>query len=180
MAYVDDDFRGKCDAMLAQAREWVDSLPREVLGAFAVDAEALATEKLYSMWVNAYGENRHNELIEVSKLTTNAILDALEASDSFLSALDGEVHTSSYDVSTYNTIVDWEMRFWLKQSGEWQDENEQMGEEDFIYIIANNTDKHSFFESGIWDIPFITKCIDDGIDVEMALSIMKSAEVSVA
>ena len=142
-----------------RAKNFVNSLDRSVLGSFASDKDALILELI----------------VQLNGDTTSRAIT--------------ELVSSNIELSMSNKGARAEMFFWLLRSGDKDliyqarkaavfDDSAAVQASRRFDVIADNPDMLVFFERGIWDTDFIRKCLDEGIDSQIASDLL-AREVTV-
>jgi len=151
--------------VMARAQKIVGSLDRSALGSFASSPEALT----YALAVRIAVVGRMSNLYRLLKRKS----------------------TLEYALAHKNVSVEEdatarsEMYFWIQDSTDpamqklaastpYTIERDSSRDRDWserFSLVRSRPDAHGYFHAGIWDIEFIDRCISDGIDVSMALSI---------
>lgn len=109
-----------------------------------------------------------------------------------LSYVIGQLDDNSYSQISYKlqrrleqlhidrSDVQYELYFWWQNSDDvkLQEYVETMRADEVLAerlrqfeLIASHQDKHDYFEAGVWDINFIERCVADGIDPSLALTL---------
>ena len=150
------------------ARVFIDGLDRSRLGRFAVDEKALYLlhlAELYKIRLNEitkdYDHDFESVLVRTRKESTRA-----------------ETVLHDYVQPDDRTGVAEELSLWWKLSGDEvltdrfvRGMNRMRSHERLSVIAENPVEMHDYFAAGVWDIPLITRCIADGIDADMAVSL---------
>jgi len=153
------------EMMLIEARNWISTLPRERLGSFAVDAELLATHTVHERISVLEDEDLYELAIEGSIASIGEFLGELEY-DGVYTRLAARI---SYEYKMWES-----MRQAEKRGVEW--EPLLSAELDTVYV---NPEMLHYFEVGIWNEEFISRCISDGMDAEIALSVYRGDSAKV-
>lgn len=151
------------DELPSVSKAFVKGLDRSVLGAFAVDSEPLFLCDVKERW--------------------KVVKDRLTA-DGTLPLDDGNYRWSADALAEYGASYEEiyhlfaELYYWWGISDDPELVAAVSGEEGKKFTdgiarlatIAAHPEMHDFFYVGIWDTEFIERCITDGVDVDLALS----------
>ena len=152
------------------SRIFVAALDREPLGRFATPVEALeAVDTMLRVFMTRY------------RLSLSS--DHFDSNDSVYSAAEQRAVSLCFEAGMDTEIVQDELFFWWSISGEplWADignlESDINGLSaaavERLGVIYAHPEMHDYFAADLWDVDFIERCIGGGIDVELALSIIR-------
>ena len=157
----------KIDEIRSSARSFIDSLDRSVLGRFAVDEQALYllhlaelyNTKLDELQRQGYDHTPDMTLFQNWRSDTHRALSDLVAHDdrdAVAVELDFWWIRSDYENASASS-------FWGLSSQE---------RERLLLISESPEEMHGYFAAGIWDVPFIERCRADGVDSDLASTVL--------
>jgi len=149
-------FTERYTSLCGIAEEWVDALPRERLGAFAIEREMLVAEKVYRMWLQDFPSDQGGLVALMDKIDwiTRCVL--------------GE-NATSHAKTIYTNRSNVETRFWLAYTGETSGNgSDVLDDSNFTFVIFDNPPMLPYFEAGFRNKRFIQRFIDSGVDAELA------------
>ena len=163
------------DEFYARSDAFIDSLDRGVLGRFAVDREALSIHNRinYNQFLVSYGTIIEGNSGELYTATGMQLLERLK----FASGATGK------SIPVLRKDVYYELMYWWSQS-----DNKSMRHEaddepkvadmhvtrkrmNQLAMVAICPNYHDYFAVGIWDLGYIERCYNDGIDPVIALEL---------
>jgi len=144
---------------IAESEVFVTSLDRSSLGVFAAPLDVFAA-------------------VEKSRrLAAKYIGDSESAK--FRDAVDAEAYNAASKDSLLFLSVSSEVYFWWRLSKNPIWKRVTNDGEGFVFNTMSDLDSvyahpemHDYFSAGVWDIAFISRCIADGVDAELAFTLL--------
>jgi len=152
------------EGLKRESRDFVYSLDRSVLGSFAVDSGLLviadSIQRIDMLHDDVEANNLPADLDELDRI----LGEKMFRSKGFkgFGLLPEVCH---WWISDGTSAMSRHANALLKRSPEMVSTRAHR-----LTLAATYPAMHSFFEADIWDVPFIERCIADGVDIDLALS----------
>ena len=159
---------GEVQERLERSREWVAVLDRSVIGNFAVDDEFLVlSHAIASVAVEDFAGSPVNADVR------NTLMGRRYERGSTLIASENGIGVTEMVTQGIAEVFVWWGRQGVNKKFTEQDEYEQFRPRcSFINTLINRPERLPYYEVGIHNRSFINKCITDGVDAELAVSMM--------
>jgi len=145
--------------IIRQADEWVGSLDRSLLGNFAVDRARLS---YYAALSVAREQNPDYPM-------NNDVSEHVEKLIGFRQDIEAEAEFKFWDNMRYKTV--YSGIAWQRDRIDYVNPAEEGEYTARYWRIYHNPEFIHYFEAGVWDVELIKKCVEDGVDPELAMSL---------
>jgi len=153
------------DEVVSMSERFISSLDRSRIGSFATPLSALrAIDTLHRLTTLSCQPETTEPMYEFNKRASQNALAACEHSGIFRNDVTAEmffwwrVHYG--DAPDFEAYSSPRAKVFF---------NESLARLNTVYT---HPEMHGYFEAGIWDIDFIERCIVDGVDSELAVSLV--------